>query len=1783
MASISTITSGNIDNSVNPIFMATGNTTTGNQSSPDGINWTARTLPSAIAWTGLTYGLGLSVAIGTGTAGCATSPDGVTWTARTMPSSAVWYAVAFSGTRFVAVSNGSTSAAYSDDGVTWTASTMNASGNWKSIAYGNGTFVAVNNASGTNTIITNTSSDGINWTTNTITLTGTGSWTSIAYGNNKFVAVSSGGTVAAESTDGINWTARTLPASKSWNSVCYGNSGFVAVPSDASNVVGAFSADGTTWSQITLPASVGWVAVTYGYGRYAAVASSTSSAASSFDGINWTARIQTSAAYVACQFFPFPWNSGDTLAINNGATVTVNTDQKKFWSTITINNGTLAISNSGTTLGSAITFSMGRLTGAVANTITPTSGLGKITINGAFINLGTGSGSAGQSVTTPYTDYIASVWVETASGSGVFETWLNATGSYGSSTPVFNDGLTAVSSGKRGKFFKQVSNGSATDGPIILANAAGTIASRIITCTSTAGVIPGCSVTGTGVAATAVVQNVISSTKLEVNLVHTATFSAGTLTCYNPYRSQLTNQIIFGDGVNGNLVPTGANIKIPNILITDLTPANIQTSSGALSAKIVMTNGGSLQASTCLFDESYNDFGQANSIAITNVGFSIPFTISECYQFTANNLAFSLIPVRRYFGTYWNMRDLRTGYGLAWSYISGANIQNFKMANYSGNAYIGAAAAATTPGLHLGLSFTDLATFKNCSFYALNPAKVYGSVAISANNGLTNSTFTNIEAFGCQPLNLYIGCSGNTFTNITHSSDMFNGVTNLPTSTAFRIYNDPSTGAALLNNTQYFLKVRSFRTWNDRTQYFEGSLASFGTQNGDKLLMVPKISAISTAANTVRLDWEAKAPYATIAIYEIYRGTSAGFSRTGAARLTNIVAGATITYSDTTATTGSTYYYGLRKHSFQYATITNSSGTSGTTTITSTMNMGTALGNTGLVVNAPSGSTKLYFAPAFTVTSSLSVGMQVGHASIPANTTIVSIDDVNEITISNATTAVMDRQSLTVGVGAGMGIFGTGVAIGCKVVSISTDGLTLTVDTANTAAVSGTLTFTGGVFDSNDIQVISQGAPKTATNLLLQSNTLATSWTMTTCTATSGATTGVHDTNLGTAATLTASKLAITSTTGNATISPATTSSSTYTFGVWLRTDLTAAQIAGVSGTISLGTQSTSFTVTDKWQYFSSTFTATASTTAATITINGVSGNYIFVSGAFVTIAASATTLAGMPIATTTAAVTLNPAVQEITYAYAYSRSATKFLDNQGVEVTIGALPAGTLWSELYLGTTSNFTPSVTNRVGNTLPCTASLFNLQYSCSNNTIDTLTIEGNGGISGNIAAASFSYSCSNNKLLNFTVNAPTWYGGQIAGFINLCNNNLIHNWKLTGIKSNSGIDMFSSSNNCSGQLIQNVIVNRAPDLYSNMQALNTEFRNVTSGSNAPLTTATTYALGNADGVVVSGAAQYDYMFLEMNFSSNKGALFIRFNASSKATKPYTITGTAYFDNTGRLYFNNVGDSIEIVWPHKILGVSGFQKRRYKAFGIDLGLDTDILQALYKEYSIDTGSGYGAYKEMTPENLSSETVSASSGFNFKVRLTALYAFKYPSFTNRYEIGEVIKGTTSLATATVVQDYRSSTTTGTVILSGINGTFVPGETLVRNSDSQARSPSTAVTGGSALQFNYPFLSSNINGLQIPTIVDETVKYPSTIITLTLTGLISGSDIVVLTAGTTTQLINVDSNPGTTYGYIYSSTSTVDIGIFKSGYVPFYIRNYTLSSSDASLPVAQVADRNYV
>ena len=88
---------------------------------------------------------------------------------------------------------------------------------------------------------------------------------------------------------------------------------------------------------------------------------------------------------------------------------------------------------------------------------------------------------------------------------------------------------------------------------------------------------------------------------------------------------------------------------------------------------------------------------------------------------------------------------------------------------------------------------------------------------------------------------------------------------------------------------------------------------------------------------------------------------------------------------------------------------------------------------------------------------------------------------------------------------------------------------------------------------------------------------------------------------------------------------------------------------------------------------------------------------------------------------------------------------------------------------------------------------------------------------------------------------------------------------------------------------------------------------------------------------------------------------------------------------------------------------------------------------------------------------------------------------------------------------------------------------------------------------------------------------------YPLSTNTITFTGLPVGCDVVVLSAGTETILEQKDSLVGTTYSYTYEGTPSVDVGFLKPGYVPFYVRNLTLTSTDSSLPVSLRQDRNYI
>lgn len=165
----------------------------------------------------------------------------------------------------------------------WSSTSFDSNGNnnqWKSVAYGNGKYVALGLIG--NAYLAANSTDGINWTSyNTIPYTTYGQ---LAYGDGVFVA-SGNGKIVYSTNEGQSWSEASV-ASNWWQGVTYGDGKFVAVSEDGTNRV-ATSSDGINWSETSAPGNYMWLAVTYGGGKYVAV-SQMGDAMYSSDGTNWS-------------------------------------------------------------------------------------------------------------------------------------------------------------------------------------------------------------------------------------------------------------------------------------------------------------------------------------------------------------------------------------------------------------------------------------------------------------------------------------------------------------------------------------------------------------------------------------------------------------------------------------------------------------------------------------------------------------------------------------------------------------------------------------------------------------------------------------------------------------------------------------------------------------------------------------------------------------------------------------------------------------------------------------------------------------------------------------------------------------------------------------------------------------------------------------------------------------------------------------------------------------------------------------------------------------------------------------------------------------------------------------------------------------------------------------------------------------------------------------------------------------------------------------------------------
>jgi hypothetical protein len=282
----------------------------------DGINWMGGTVPTdaspqqwfSVCWSPeLNLFCAVAAAGGTvTTARAMTSPDGANWTVRTLATQ-VWRSVCWGGAagqkKFVAVSSSAvtTNVYYSIDGITWTAAPSKGNtNNIRGVCWSEERqlFVAVGDTGTNNRAFT--SPDGINWTVQA-TPSPDVSWMSVCYGNGKFVAVGASGSTerVMTSPNGTTWTlAPGTETIVAWQSVCFSPelNRFVMVGNSGSAGVARiwYSDDGITWVPSDMTGGYGWAGVCWAKELSLFVAvnntSGTTRVATSPNGINWTVR-----------------------------------------------------------------------------------------------------------------------------------------------------------------------------------------------------------------------------------------------------------------------------------------------------------------------------------------------------------------------------------------------------------------------------------------------------------------------------------------------------------------------------------------------------------------------------------------------------------------------------------------------------------------------------------------------------------------------------------------------------------------------------------------------------------------------------------------------------------------------------------------------------------------------------------------------------------------------------------------------------------------------------------------------------------------------------------------------------------------------------------------------------------------------------------------------------------------------------------------------------------------------------------------------------------------------------------------------------------------------------------------------------------------------------------------------------------------------------------------------------------------------------------------------------
>jgi hypothetical protein len=554
----------------------------------------------------------------------------------------------------------------------------------------------------------------------------------------------------------------------------------------------------------------------------------------------------------------------------------------------------------------------------------------------------------------------------------------------------------------------------------------------------------------------------------------------------------------------------------------------------------------------------------------------------------------------------------------------------------------------------------------------------------------------------------------------------------------------------------------------------------------------------------------------------------------------------------------------------------------------------------------------------------------------------------------------------------------------------------------------------------------------------------------------------------------------------------------------------------------------------------------------------------------------------------------------------------------QQIVIRLGTTPtnAGNAdYLELHVGTSPSFTPSLATLVWHNFSRRASAesetqaVRVDSTSNNNSISQFTHASTGGFS---SPPLYLAASSGNSYTGLSFTASGGYNPLMA--INV--NSVGTNTRLLDIDydnvmqyrfGNFALVPFTSANNSGTLVAQNIRSNTGYRWAHSTQWLDVVAKGVFGTKTVPLMNSNECLLDpsvyNTATIETNYTTVYDNIFYELYESSTEGNLTLLMNASAKASKPYTITaGTPTFQNDGTLLMGTAGDQIEYEWPHKIIGVSGFRSTTvgvvveastWLGAGAVIGTAGPLghtnnfaiqrLSAIKIEYTLDTGSGYGAWKRLTDANLLAETISATTGFRPKFRFTAMRTIGYTSQFSAFVPGETINGETSGATAVVeeVFDYGSN---GYLWVSSVTGTWQAAENIRQGVTLRAYTLGTSPYQIVPLK-DQAVNNTRVAALRLFTTVDQAAKYPVAQGALTLTDLPVGTEVRIYDESDMSELGGIEATPGTTftlnYDY-YGSNISATIVVFSLSYQAFRLTGFELDGTNVSIPISLVVDRQF-